>query len=125
MRNFLAFVGAAILTLAGIGWYLGWYDIKREAASPGHSRLQLDINQDKIGTDVKQGTDKLRDAIEKNHAEGSVTDDKKPAGSDALIAPPPGAPGKATSQESKKDAGKEALKDLIVDGWFGQPAKKQ
>jgi hypothetical protein len=120
MRNTLAFLGAAALTVAGIGWYLGWYDIKREPASPGHSRLQLDINEKKIGDDVKQGTDKLKDAIEKNRSESAGTDEKKPAGSDALIAPPPGA-GKPTSQESKKDA----LKELILDGWFTTQEKKQ
>ena len=123
MRNFLAFVGAAVLTFAGIGWYLGWYDVKREAATPGHSRLQLDINQDKISIDVKEGTEKIKDTIEKHAPEANSTD-KKPTGSDALLAPAPTGPGKTTSQEKAKDAAKDAFKDLIIDGWFTQPEKK-
>jgi hypothetical protein len=124
MRNFLAFVGAALLTVAGIGWYLGWYEIKREPSTPGHSRLQLDIDQEKIGNDVKQGTEKIKDAIEKHAPEASATPDNKPAGSDALLAPPPAGPGKTTSQEKAKEAAKDALKEIITDGWFTQPEKK-
>jgi apolipoprotein N-acyltransferase len=121
MRNFLAFVGAAVLTFLAIGYYLGWYNITREATTPGHSRLQVDINQEKIGQDVKQGSDKLKDAIDKHVPESSTTQDKKPIGSDALIAPPPG---KTTSQEKAKDAAKEAFKGLLTDGWFAPPEKK-
>lgn len=122
MRNFLAFVGAAVLTFVGIGYYLDWFNVKRELTTPGHSRLQVDINQEKIGSDVKQGADKLRDAIDKTPSD--ATTEKKPSGSDALLAPPPGAPGKTTSQDKNKDRAKDAFKDLIVDGWFTPPEKK-
>ena len=32
MKNLLAFLGGAIVTFAGVGWYLDWYKIK---SSPG------------------------------------------------------------------------------------------
>ena len=119
MRNLLAFLGAAVLTFLGIGWYLNWFNVSREPATPGHSRLQVDINQEKIGNDVKQGADKIKDAIDKNTSDASTTPDKKPGGADALLAPPPG-----TTPDKKKALAKDTVKDLISDGWFAPPQKK-
>ena len=114
MRNTLAFLGAAMLTLLGVGWYLGWYDIKREPSTPGHSRLQIDINQEKIGKDVKEGTDKIKDAIDKHTPDSTEPADKKPADSK---------PPHNKSSAGAKDQTKEALRELIVDGWFTQEKK--
>ncbi|MFL5342582.1 MAG: hypothetical protein ACJ8F7_20815 [Gemmataceae bacterium] len=65
MRNLLAFLGAAVLVFFGVGLYLGWYHIYRQPSdTPGHSRLEVDINQSKISSDVKEGAGKVKNAIE-------------------------------------------------------------
>src|SRR3712207_7363770 len=36
VRNLLAFLAAAALTFAGLGWYLGWYKVHSASADAGH-----------------------------------------------------------------------------------------
>jgi hypothetical protein len=55
MRNLLAFLAAATLTFAGVGWYLGWYKVKSDSAPTGHRKVNIDINSVKIGEDVEKG----------------------------------------------------------------------
>ena len=63
MRNMLALVGAAVVVVAGLGWYLGWYRIEAESAAPGYRSFDVDINTAKISQDLKQGKDKLSKAL--------------------------------------------------------------
>ena len=53
MRNFLALVGAAVVTFAGAGWYLGWYKVSSLPAPNGRQSLQVDINGKKIDEDIE------------------------------------------------------------------------
>ena len=53
MRNILALVGAAVVAFLVVGWYLGWYQISRNASPGGKQGIQVDLNSDKISTDVK------------------------------------------------------------------------
>ena len=56
MRNLLALFGAALLTVVGLGWYLGWYKVASQPASvPGQHRVNIDIDTKKIGTDFQKG----------------------------------------------------------------------
>jgi hypothetical protein len=77
MRNLLAFVGAAILTFLALGYYLGWYNIIREPSSTGHSKLEVDINQEKVAKDVQQGVekggDKVKEFLDSNQQQGNST----------------------------------------------------
>src|SRR5258708_1452076 len=75
MRNFLAFVGAAIVVFLALGWYLGWYNITPEKSDAGKSRIQIDINKDKINADVKRGAENVEGFIEKQ----KNSDPSKPA----------------------------------------------
>ncbi len=65
MRNLLALVGAAILTFGGVGWYLGWYKLEPATSSaPGHQSVTVDINAQKIKTDLDRGEQKAKEVIE-------------------------------------------------------------
>ena len=65
MRNLCAFIGAAILTFAGLGWYLDWYKVKSDPAPAGHHNVNIDINREKITEDVQKGEEKLQGVLEK------------------------------------------------------------
>lgn len=69
MRNLLALLAAAVLAFAGIGWYLGWYEVKSEPSVSGHEKVNIDINGSKIISDVRKGK--------------QVVDDMKKSASDA------------------------------------------
>ena len=68
MRNLLALIGLAVVTVAGLGWYLGWYRLQTETTSPGHRQIKIDVNTDKIAADVHKGEKKLHDALESETA---------------------------------------------------------
>jgi hypothetical protein len=65
MRNLLAFMAAALLAFAGAGWYLGWYQVQSTPAASGKSAVKIEIDRNKIGTDLEKGKEKLHDALEK------------------------------------------------------------
>jgi hypothetical protein len=58
MRNLLAFLAAAAITFAGLGWYLDWYKIRSEPGSSGHRNVNIDLNAPKIIEDVHKGVEK-------------------------------------------------------------------
>ena len=61
MRNLLAFTAAVVLTVAGLGWYLGWYRVHSAPASDGHHKVNIDINTDKITNDIERAEKKILD----------------------------------------------------------------
>jgi hypothetical protein len=83
MRNLLALFGLLLVTFAVLGWYLDWYTIKREPASPGHHNMNIDVNGEKIVEDVQKGVqkgeEKLQHILEKEQAKAPTTQptDKK------------------------------------------------
>jgi hypothetical protein len=72
MRNTLAFLAAAVLVIAGLGWYLDWYKVGTVPAAGGHREVTIDINGKKVSADVKKGAEKGAEEIEgvlkKDHA---------------------------------------------------------
>lgn len=80
MRNLLAFLAAAALTFAGLGWYLDWYKIQSTPTTAGRHSIQIDINSKKITEDVhrgvKKGEEKLENVLDKERpSTGSPTSD--------------------------------------------------
>jgi hypothetical protein len=65
MRNLLAFFAAVIIAFAGVGWYLGWYQVERTPAASGKDAVKIEIDRTKIGTDLHKGGEKLQDVIDK------------------------------------------------------------
>ncbi len=73
MRNLLALLGAAVLTFAGLGWYLGWYQVQpAPGASPGHQGVNVDIDARKIKADVHKGEEKIERALERAAQEATA-----------------------------------------------------
>jgi hypothetical protein len=65
MRNLLALFALALLTIVGVGWYLGWYKVGSQPASvPGQHRVNIDIDTNKIDTDLHKGEEKLHQMLE-------------------------------------------------------------
>ncbi|HEY7309764.1 MAG TPA: hypothetical protein VH643_10435 [Gemmataceae bacterium] len=83
MRNMLALFAAALLTVIGLGWYLGWYKVSSQPASvPGQHSVQIDIDTHKIGNDLEQGEQKLEKMIKEKKDEAKKrSDTAKDAGS--------------------------------------------
>jgi hypothetical protein len=95
MRNMLALFGAALLTVVGAGWYLGWYKVRSQPASvPGQHDVNINIDTNKISQDLQQGEQKLQQWLEKKNGQPS----KKADGE--LMLPSPA--GGKTSSNSKK-----------------------
>ena len=77
MRNLLALFGAALLTVVGVGWYLGWYKVGSQPASvPGQHRVNIDIDTNKIGKDLQNGEQKLQNILEKKTSAEAAKPDK-------------------------------------------------
>jgi ribosomal protein S16 len=126
MRNFLAFMAALVVVFLGLGWYLGWYNVLLQPSGPGHSRLEVDINKDKIGQDVQQGvkkgSEKVQELLDKNKQTPASGTEEKPSSS--LLPPPPGSQAAAGNQVAKPaEKSEEKFRDFIIDGWLSGPKK--
>ncbi len=82
MRNLLAFVAALVLTVAGVGWYLGWFEVHSSPQRGGHQRVDIDIDTDKVEGDLKKGSqqalEKGKELLEKARKEQTDGDKKDP-----------------------------------------------
>jgi hypothetical protein len=65
MKNLLAFVAAAVMMFAGVGWYLDWFQVLGSTGASGHYSVNVDIDGTKIKEDVQKGEAKVADAIDK------------------------------------------------------------
>lgn len=63
MRNLLALAAAVLLSLAVIGHFRGWYQIKSAAVAGGHQQIHIDVDRTKINEDVNVGKNKLREVL--------------------------------------------------------------
>jgi hypothetical protein len=66
MRNIFALIGLGAITFLGLGWYLDWYHFSRQpAATPGTQRFEVDLNPNKITTDVKKGIERGGEIVDR------------------------------------------------------------
>lgn len=91
MRNLLAFTAAAALTVAGLGWYLGWYKIHATPANNGHRNVNIDINTEKINDDFHCAEKKILDQANEHLQQAKDKTEKRVEGtaSDAANLVPP------------------------------------
>lgn len=61
MRNMLALLALAVLTFGGLGWYLDWYKVQSSPVTEGRQSVNIDINRDKIISDVHKGLQQLEE----------------------------------------------------------------
>jgi hypothetical protein len=71
MRNLLAFLAALVLTLAGVGWYLGWFEVSSNRSFTGHRQVHIDIDTQKVGKDIEKGKETIEGAVEKAREEAN------------------------------------------------------
>src|SRR3954454_12861542 len=82
MRNLLAMLGAAVVTVAAVGWYLDWFKVHKGEAQDGKQHYSVEVNTPKIGEDLHKGTEKLHGAIDRKLSkkqEGPLTPPVPPA----------------------------------------------
>src|SRR5687768_7305096 len=48
MRNILALIGLAVVTLVGAGWYLDWFTVHKGASDDGNKNYNVEVNTNKI-----------------------------------------------------------------------------
>lgn len=60
MRNLLALLALLVLVAGGVGYYRGWFSFHKEASSPGHTNVKIDIDTSKIGKDLHQSEQKIQ-----------------------------------------------------------------
>ena len=80
MRNMLAFLAAAALTVVGVGWYLGWYHVSSVTTDQGKRSINIELNTTKINADLRKGEDKIHQALEKRHSGNDTAPAPAPAG---------------------------------------------
>jgi hypothetical protein len=66
MRNFLAFLAAAVIALGVAGWYLDWFKLSSNPNGDGHQNIMLDVDTHKVGQDVTTAVKKGEQALEKD-----------------------------------------------------------
>ena len=63
MRNLLALIGAVVVLVVGLGWYLGWYTLGTEPAGEGRQKITVDVNTDQIKNNLKKGSEIVGDLL--------------------------------------------------------------
>lgn len=69
MKNLLALVGAAVVLVVGLGWYLGWYKLGVDKGTPGHPKINVEVESDKVEADGKKVKKAVGEFI-KDHENG-------------------------------------------------------
>ena len=60
MRNMLAFLGAVVVTVLVVGWYLDWFTVHRGPSSDGKTNYTVEVDEKKIKEDLQKGEAKLK-----------------------------------------------------------------
>jgi hypothetical protein len=104
MRNLLAFLAAAVLVVAGLGWYLDWYKIESVPTPGGHEEVNIDIDGKRITADVEKGAErgaeKLHDVLQKK---GAAQGSQPPSSSQTVSGKPSPATGPRTVMNAEEE----------------------
>jgi hypothetical protein len=109
MRNLLAFLAAATLTVIGVGWYLDWFQFHSVPADAGHRRLSIDVNTTKIGEDLHEAEQKVEKKLAEKNKAGSV-----PSTLPGPVDPPPPIDPAAPAGDPLKKAINDALPKISL-----------
>ncbi|MGL6074226.1 MAG: hypothetical protein ACRC8S_08700 [Fimbriiglobus sp.] len=72
MKNLLAFVGFVVVGFAGLGWYLGWYNLNVKTGADGKLNVSGDIDTKAITEDAKKFGQKVGKVIQNETDPGFV-----------------------------------------------------
>ena len=93
MRNLLALIGAVVVLLVGVGWYMGWYKLNVSKNPDGNIRIETDVDSKKVIKDVGDGAKNL----------GQLTSDQMDkAAQDAKAGQPANTPGPITTPQTSQ-----------------------
>src|SRR5262245_21896616 len=90
MRNILALIGALVVGVGGVGWYLGWYKLSFSKGTDGNPEMTTTVDTKKVVQDTEQGAKQLG-AFVADQADKAAHDAKQQPG------PPAGTPGPTTT----------------------------
>ena len=65
MKNLVFVLFLAVLLFAVVGWFLDWYSIADLHSSSGRHRLQIEVDTNKIRSDLDKGQAKFQETIER------------------------------------------------------------
>jgi hypothetical protein len=86
MRNMLAFFAAVVLTVAGVGFYLDWFNIRSTPSPDGHRSITLDVDTEKISEDFHKAEERLQKRLaEKAREKQPPVTPKMPPAEDSHI----------------------------------------
>jgi hypothetical protein len=80
MKNLLALAAAALLLIAGVGWYLDWFKIQTTPSEGGKQQVTIDVNSPKINADLSKGRENLKKILndgDKNNVQTNSQTDPK------------------------------------------------
>jgi hypothetical protein len=60
----LTLLGAAVVTFAVVGWFLGWYQVRTTPGPDGHRQVNIDFNTPKISQDLSKGGAKIKNMLQ-------------------------------------------------------------
>jgi hypothetical protein len=72
MKNLLALVGAVVVLVVGLGWYLQWFKFGSESGTPGHPKYNVEVESDKIKADLKKGKETVGEFIKEHETSKGV-----------------------------------------------------
>ena len=131
MRSLLTLVGAAVVTFAVVGWFLGWYQVHTTPGPDGHRAVNIDFNGPKIKEDLKKGEQKILNVTA--HAREGASAPAAPTNSSITLPPlnlpVPSSPGQ---QSNPSEPGPVIIRPLPIpvsttapdgngDSWRSQP----
>jgi hypothetical protein len=73
LRSVLTLLGAAVVTFAIVGWFLGWYQVRTTPGADGHRQVEIDFNAPKITQDLSKGTAKIKSMLEPHSTQSAPT----------------------------------------------------
>ncbi|HYT93603.1 MAG TPA: hypothetical protein VEL76_33095 [Gemmataceae bacterium] len=108
LRSLLTLLGAAIVTFAIVGWFLGWYQVRTAPGPEGHRQVNIDFNGPKISKDLSTATNKIKNTLQPKGAS---------SGPDSVSAPtlpplplPPGSPTPGSSTDVQPASGRVVVR---------------
>jgi hypothetical protein len=82
MRNLFALIGALIVGLGVLGWYLGWYKVNFSKNPEGNIQIQTDVDTKKVNGDSSaffQKVGQIVDKTQQNDQNGTTSPANSPA----------------------------------------------